>query len=540
MLMLAPTIYLPPGSGPLPRRASIRRGLLAVLILGPVLLLLGCGQGYRQPTLFDPSQLSSGTDTRDTLKAHMRSGELYILGSWALTDSGRVVVGSGHRYDVWRNSTAVDTTRIPTIDVALFESNSRQAAYNFGMFGMGVMTTAGAFISVVCLMDPKGCFGSCPTFYVEGEDTSRVHAEGFSSSVARVLEARDVDALDVTPANRRIAIRMRNEAQETHLVRRVALLAVPQPPGGRVFASGDSLFYSATSITPPSRCAAPDGDCRAVFAARDGRERLSLTDSSDLSARETIDLRFEGDFRHPGIVVTARNSLVSTFIFYQTLAYFGTGAGGALAAMERGTRAQAEAQFGMAQRLGGLEVQIRRGEDWVTIGSYQEHGPIASDTKVIPLPIGTVRGAVDVRLRAAKGNWRIDRVALADLGEPVKPTRIFATTVERYGRSHERALRSLRDSSDHLVTLPGDEYRLVFELPRGDQELFLESEGYYYEWMRNEWLADENPAIAAALVLDPAWGLRHLARPYKSREATMEKLFWASRFNVRNNETQPR
>src|SRR5688572_13167786 len=494
--MLAPTIYMPSGSGPRSRRAIIRRGILTALLLGPLLLLLGCGQGYRQPVLLDPGQLSTLTASRDTLKVHMRSGELYMLAPWVLEDSGRVVVGTGQRYDVWRNATPVDSIRIATSDVALFESDSRRDAYTFGMFGMGVMTTAGAFISVVCLLDPKGCFGSCPTFYVEGADTSRVHAEGFSSSVARVLEARDVDALDVNHSNRTIAIRMRNEAQETHLVRRVALLAAPKPRGGRGFAASDATFYSATAITPPARCTAPDGDCRAVFAERDGRERLSLTDSSDLSARETIDLGFDGEFRRPGIVLTARNSLVSTFIFYQTLAYFGRSAGRALASMERGSRAEAEAQFGMAHRIGGVEVQVRRGADWVTVGSYEEHGPIASDTKVIPLPIDAIRGTVEVRLRAARGNWRIDRVALAELGATVQPRRIFAGTVERYGRSHETARRSLQDSTDHLVTLPGDEYRMVFKLPRGDQELFLESEGYYYEWMRKEWLADENPAIA--------------------------------------------
>ncbi len=538
--MLAPTIYLPPGSVPRSRRATVRRGILALLILGPLLLILGCGQGYRQPVLFDPARLEAHSTSRDTLKVHMRSGELYMLSSWLLADSGRTVVGSGQRYDVWRNATAVNSIRIPASDVALFESSSREDAYTFGMFGMGLLTTAGAVISAVCLMDPKSCFGSCPTFYVEGEDTSRVHAEGFSSSVARVLEARDVDALDVTPAGRSIAIRMRNEAQETHLVRRVALLAVPKPRGGRVFAASDSTFYPATAITAPAHCGAPDGDCREILAERDGRERLSLTDSSDLAAREFIDLRFEGEFNRPGIVMTARNSLVSTFIFYQTLAYFGKSAGSALASMERGSRAEAESQFAMSQLLGGIEVQVRRGGEWLPVGSFQEHGPIASDTKVIPLPTGMGPGPIEVRLRVARGNWRIDRVALAELGTPVMPRRIFAHTVERYGRTNDAARRSLQDSTDHLVTLPGDEYRMVFELPRGEQELFLESEGFYYEWMRTEWLADENPAIAAALMLNPAWGLRHLARPYKSREATMEQLFWASRFNVRSNDAQPR
>ncbi|MEX2180259.1 MAG: hypothetical protein WD801_16205 [Gemmatimonadaceae bacterium] len=82
--------------------------------------------------------------------------------------------------------------------------------------------------------------------------------------------------------------------------------------------------------------------------------------------------------------------------------------------------------------------------------------------------------------------------------------------------------------------MPGDEFRIVFDLPADSLELFLESEGYYYEWMRGEWLAEEDPLMAALLIHQPAEGLRRLSRPYKSREATMEQLFWASRFNTRS------
>lgn len=516
----------------IPRTASLPPALL--------LLLAGCGQNYREPSLSAPPQVPAQASVRDTLKVHMRSGELFILASWRVSESRDTLFGTGSRYDVWRAPTHVDSARIATSDVALLEATTRRTAVTLGTFGMGVMTTLGATVSAICLMDPKGCFGSCPTFYVEGADTSRVHAEGFSSSVARILEDRDVDALDVNPGGRELAIRMRNEALETHLVRRVSLLAARRPSDGRVFASGDSLFYTATRMVPPSRCQAPEGDCRAVLAKRDTRERLSFTDSSDLATRETIDLSFDAGFKRPGVVITARNSLVSTFLFYQTLAWFGRNAGTALAAMETGTRAQAEAKFGMAQLLGGIEVQAKRDGDWVTVGSYHEHGPIASDTKVFLLPHAAQPGPIEIRLRAARGNWRIDQVAVAEIGDTVRPSRIHATTVERLGRRDDAAGRSLRDSSDHLVTVPGDEYRLVFELPGGDHELFLESEGYYYEWMRGEWLAEENPALAAAVVMNPAWGLRHLARPYKSREATMEKLFWASRFNARNSDAPNR
>ncbi|MEX2180260.1 MAG: hypothetical protein WD801_16210 [Gemmatimonadaceae bacterium] len=407
------------------------------LALTPALaaLLLGCAQAYLDPVLH--LRLAPALERRsDSLKVHMRSGDLYILGQWSVADSGRQIRGSGTHYDPWRVAQRADSAVIATEAVALFETNSKELAYALGLQGIGVMATLGAWVSAVCLMDPKSCFGSCPTFYVEGGDTTRVHAEGFSESVARVLEARDVDALgDVPIIDRRLAIRMRNEAYETHMVRRVNVLAVARPPGGRIFASGDSLFYPATSLTPPTTCMASGADCLRAVAAHDGIERFSLTDSSDLAARETIHLTFRGGATRPGLVLTARNSLVSTFLFYQTLAYLGTKAGDALASMERGTRGAAEAHFGMAQLLGGVEVQIRDSAGaWRTVGTYQEAGPIASDTKVISLPaLPDDSETIEVRLRMARGNWRIDWLALADLGDPVRATRVAPTSVERLG-----------------------------------------------------------------------------------------------------------
>ncbi|HSD28956.1 MAG TPA: hypothetical protein VLL75_16780, partial [Vicinamibacteria bacterium] len=61
-------------------------------------------------------------------------------------------------------------------------------------------------------------------------------------------------------------------------------------------------------------------------------------------------------------------------------------------------------------------------------------------------------------------------------------------------------------------------------------EIFLESEGFYYEWMRSEWLAEEDPGMAALALADPAEALRRLAPAYKAEEPHLERAFWASRF----------
>ena len=71
-----------------------------------------------------------------------------------------------------------------------------------------------------------------------------------------------------------------------------------------------------------------------------------------------------------------------------------------------------------------------------------------------------------------------------------------------------------------------------FELPRAAPEYawFLESRGYYLEWMRGEWLAEGDATMAALLMRSPREALRQMAPLYKSREANYETMFWASRF----------
>ena len=82
------------------------------------------------------------------------------------------------------------------------------------------------------------------------------------------------------------------------------------------------------------------------------------------------------------------------------------------------------------------------------------------------------------------------------------------------------------------MTVPGDTCRIVYELP-GDAEgyeLFLESRGYYWEWIREEWLREEDPAALVRLLLQPEAALRELAPRFKAVEPEMEDVFWGSRY----------
>ena len=132
----------------------------------------------------------------------------------------------------------------------------------------------------------------------------------------------------------------------------------------------------------------------------------------------------------------------------------------------------------------------------------------------------------------SKGTWRIDYVALAELSRPLSPVRISPASVRKDTAEDPEGLEKLHDSTQVLVTLPGDRYLLKYRLPGTDDpyELFLESRGYYLEWIRKEWIAEENQTNLYQVIGDPASALRRMAPEFKRVELSMEDCFWRSRY----------
>lgn len=447
-----------------------------------------------------------------------------------MDDSARVVTGVGTLTDATRRPAQDGTYAVSLDSVALFETNVLAlTGPSAVMLGLTVIS---AGVTIACLASlPKGCFGSCPTFFVTDGREDLLQAEGFSASVSPALEATDVDALyRALPRSRDLEVRMTNDALETHVVRYVDVLAARRSPGGRVFKTPDGEFRQAAELAAPSTCVAAEGPCDDAVRAFDGVERRVGVDSTDLATRELVELSFDrvpdGDL---GLVVAARQSLLTTYLFYQTLAYLGRSAGTWLAALERGGEAGRELATGVGRALGRIEVFVQDDSgDWLPVGEVGETGPIATDVWVLPLPAVSA-GPLRVRLRMTRGLWRLNHVALARLGARVPPLRLSPVEVRRNGRS---TAPGSGDASRTAITFPGDELRFVFRLPEDyrNYELFLETRGYYLEWMREEWLAEEDPARAAMMVMDPLRAMRELAPPFKAIEPELERAFWSSRY----------
>lgn len=505
----------------------------AVCLLASFLLLLqDCGIKSERRFLVTPDQYQTLDKKSPYLKVHLKNGDLLILTDWNAAAAESHVLGFGHRYNPNREPIDSGSFNLSIDSVALFETNVARTSPVVG--ALSIMVGVTVALTIVCIASPKTCFGSCPTFYVSDGTYDLLQAEGFSSCVAPSLERRDIDALyRARPSSRELRVTMKNEALETHVIRYADILAATRPPGGRVVATSDGMFYEAHALMAPSVAMADEGDCLRLVSEFDGVERFSLADSTNLAVRETIELEFDSLPSGPkGLVLASRQSLLTTFLFYQTLSYLGSQAGYWMAEFERHPEWKSALSSGVGEQLGWIEVQLPDSlGNWQSAGYTRETGPLATDVRMVVLPplnADTAR----IRLRLTKGHWRIDYVALALLGEEVLPVRLHPITVLREGMTDEEATASLNDTLAALVTMPGDEYTLVYELPEvyENQELFLAAKGYYLEWMRQEWLAEENPDKAMMIFVDPQRAMRELAPEFKKVEREIEARFWGSRY----------
>ena len=509
-----------------------------------IAVLCGCTTSYRAEFV-QPTAVANVNKTDQFLKCHMRNGDVYVLEKWQIDSKQARVLGVGLRYNAQREAVSAGNQSVALADIELFETNDPRSVTRSGIAVMAVVTGASLAVTALCLANPKACFGSCPTFYADDGSGQSLQAEGFSSSIARAFESTDVDAMwTALPQNGTLDLLMTNEALETHLVDSVRVLTVPRPPGGRVLRAGDR-FFPATHIEPPQACRSDAGDCLSAVAAVDARSYLSLTDGKDLAAKETVELEFPAAHGPAGIVIAARNSLLNTFLFYQALAYMGRSAADWYMRFDHAPKSQLAALGGIGRLLGDIEVSIRQPDGtYAVAGSFSEVGPIAREVQLIPLPEAlaspparraSTKGddPLVVRLTMTRGNWKVDHVGLAELGAPLQPTYIEPSSVSENGKPAPEALAKLLATGVHLATYPGDAYTLHFLLPPGDQELFLESRGYYYEWIRDSWLPEQDQFRLLRMFLDPAGAMQRLAPEYKRIEGDMERVFWNSRVGHR-------
>jgi hypothetical protein len=508
-----------------------------------VLLTLDCSPTINVKREFkDPVQPTSFGSWQTDVKVHMKDGCLYLLDSLITFVNSDSIIGYGSYYNQYRrliksNHAPGIQFKIALSDVALLETNDFEGLKGKSLT-MAVVGVPMSIMTVYCLINPKACFGSCPTFYSwDGEDTCLM-AEGFTSSILPSFEKEDVDMLYSTRVTGNdFHLKLTNEALETHVIRYADLLVFQRSKNERVFATPEGEFYRTSKIQSPATCKADEGEILDAIRQMDHKERYGSADSENLVRREFIEMRFDsvpdGEL---GLIIGCRQTLLTTYLFYQSLAYLGNSAGYFFARVESGDKSLERKVYKIWDLLGGIEVFVQTANrKWTKSGQIDEMGPIATDVHLVPLPESGTKD-IKIKLRLTKGLWRIDYLALGKIEKKNDALRIRPSIITSINNKNGNIISQLSDTLHPLVTLPGDAYDLRYILPTVDSELeiFLKTRGYYIEWMRENWIREESRKNATLFFNLPKSYMKLAAKDFKKTELSMETNFWNSKYVKKN------
>ncbi len=517
-------------------RCSAGVVLTAIIALSATGCIVRNGKNVVKPVELPTRPVQSVVET--PVKAHLFDGHSVTFPG-GVTFEGQYVVGRGTRWDLLLELVGpVDRISIDSIAGMETFTTGVDAATSVLLtvpaLALGAVGVAGLSVAI---------FGSCPTFYAADGDSTYLQAEGFSYSIAPLLESRDVDRVMLRPdSGGRLSIEVRNEALETHRVNHLELLEIRHRPSEMVVPDQDGSPIVVDNLQVPHRAADRAGrDVRTQLRRADGL--IFETAPQTLQAAHLGDLHDHIDLVFPkpmgadsaALMMKTRNSLLTTILLYDVMLR----SAGPSALDWLGTELN---QVGTALELGswytrqmGLHVQVWRNGAFEQVARISETGPIAWKDLAVIIPVDAASDSLRVRLRFVADNWRIDTVALATAVRRPDITVLPVTSITLAdGTVQPAALTAVAESDEsYLTTMPGQRYGVGFSstLPAGaDRTYLLASQGYYTEWMRQEWL--RGPGNPDNLRPSDDLLLASIER-WRTRKPTFEQEFYASRIPVR-------
>ena len=461
-----------------------------------------------------------------TLQGYYADGASVVFKpDWRVTEDS-TIIGTMRRFNALGKPVSDEFTlnEIDVVGIELWRTSRNLRANERAFFGGTILlASVDIGVEIACLINPKVCFGSCPTFYQNASDhLFKSDAEGFTNAILPSLEHRDIDALPAVMQPGEEHIVMKNEALETHNINEVVLFAVPKEPGSEVMHTVDDGFLRVEK--GPVAQVSKAGQLLDLVAERDEAEWFELANEEDLAAKTQLSVQFQAEpGTQYGVKLVYRQTLMSTFLFYGTLENMGADYGRRMAIMNHSDKQKHWLlEGGIMQHLGSIEVKDAQGN---LLGAFSETGPIAVNTQL--LPIGENDGQLQIEL--TQGLWRIDALEIVKIKERVEPTLHSVTRIVRDQRDRPEEVALMHNDSKHLVSMPGDTRELFFEPLAAPSHVFLASKGFYLEWTRTAWNDEGNPRALRKMLLHPRQYLRDEAPVYKAYEAEMEAKFWASK-----------
>jgi len=364
------------------------------------------------------------------------------------------------------------------------------------------------------------------------------------------MEGNDLDLLNQEATDDSIYnLKITNEALETHYINKMDLVLANHPSGTKLLPSSKGEYITILEQLPPLEAINSEGkDVTALVNSPDGKYYRSGTDMiKNLKSGiyyDWLDVKAKvpDNADRIKLILRYKNTLLSTILFYEVV----LGSQGIDAVNwvnEMNTNGRYASQFSFVYKtFSGLQILINKNGNWVNTGSFADAGPLNWKYSAEELSSNGEK-ELTIRFQFIPDNFMIDYIAF-DFSDGTDDALTFEEIVPFEIKDGEGNLRNecaglLKNvDDDYLVTNPGDSYNIQYRYTKRndcEQTFFLNSRGYYNEWIRGSWIRNSRQANNGYTfnLLDIKGTLHCLADNWEYSRDEIEREFFKNRIPVR-------
>ena len=506
-----------------------------------VLLLFSCAEPVEQRVRITKADLLKGVEVSAPVRIHTVNGSVYLAKD-GFTIKNDTISCSAQEYSLMRSAGEQSWWQIPADSIAGVEyfAVETTSLRELGNALLGTTLTVYSLAGAIVVL--KAIFGSCPTFYTFEEEEPVLEAEGFSYSIGKYFEAGDLDRLHVSqPSSGVLRLAIRNEALETHYINQVEIRYLDHPEGTEAYPGVESGSMHVLKSKPPLSAVSMSGanvlhPILAKDAASYESEEGSAMDFLPQEKRDYIDCEFENPSGSSmmTLVLRGRNTLQNTVLLYDVMM---RNQGPLVMEWIRKINENPLYSWRLYRwykEHSGIQVLVEQDGEFEPVERIPDTGPIAWKETAVQVPVDPESKKVRIRLAFLPESWAIDWVGYDDQEYDVverKGISPVAATNNREMDNHSIVRRLGKDDDEYLLTYPGTEVDLSFEIPARTEDkrtFFVWSKGYYIEWVRGEWLKARDDVIVFDIA-DPAKISRDLAEYWSEKRSALKEQFYVQK-----------
>lgn len=370
---------------------------------------------------------------------------------------------------------SIPLSEINRMDV--YEYDQKATRLNHTLSTVGVTITT--LIAVSAVAFAIAC--NCPQVYIENNGNTHFNGGLYSGAIYSTLERTDYMPLPaVDTDNTKIKLSIKNVAGEEQFINSIQLLKVNHHTDENVLADRHGQIHSYKQLQSPLLQNITDHD---VLSKRDGKVYSFNTTSSEHTSELVLKFKSEQKEGKAKLIVHAKNSGWSGYIFREFSSLFGENAEAWRNKQEKADPAVLK-KWQADQSL-PLMISVKNGDSWKFVDYLPLTGNTASRDMIIAFDfVKNNSDDIEVKLETVYRFWDLDFVGLELTKSSLITKELIhaKTATDKGGIDQTSAIASNDKKYSHLVN--DDAIDLQFDIfppaPNMQSSYFLVSKGYYH------------------------------------------------------------